>query len=91
MCPDGVLAVTGVDEELASREVFMDDDGIRRLFDKDMSKGTEVFRDELLRRCLDVLGAEDAQHELEDDQLDHHAAADDLRTPASSHPTGVGE
>lgn len=48
---------------------------LERLMQQDLSAGTEAFRDELLSRCLAVLGADDKPAEIEDDYLDMLAAA----------------
>lgn len=57
---------------------------LRRLFKTDFSAGTEAFRDELLARCLEVLGADGPKagnviefEELTDAELDLLAAAGD--------------
>ena len=49
---------------------------LSRIMKTDLSKGTEEFRDNLLGRCLFVLGADDSV-ELADDELDMLAAAGD--------------
>ena len=51
---------------------------VDQLMKLDFSAGTEAFRDELLGRCLVVLGNEDEIKELNDNQLDTLAAAGDL-------------
>lgn len=52
------------------------DDAIIRVLSRDLSVGTDVFRDDLLRRCLDVLMSEDDTPQLlEDDELEMLAAA----------------
>lgn len=52
------------------------DQRLEQLMKQDLSAGTEAFRDDLLARCLDVLGAdEDEGVELSDSDLDMLAAA----------------
>ncbi len=53
---------------------------VEQLMKLDFSAGTEAFRDELLGRCLAVLGNENEIKELDDDQLDMLAAAGDFRS-----------
>ena len=49
---------------------------IERLMRQDLSAGTEVFREELLARCLDVLDADDDTCvEVDDSDLEMLAAA----------------
>ena len=50
---------------------------LERLMKLDFSVGTEEFRDDLLSRCLDVLGEDDECAVLDDDVLDLLAAAGD--------------
>lgn len=45
----------------------------------DYSVGTEAFRDELLERCLTVLGAGDEGRVIADDDLEMLAAAGDVK------------
>ena len=74
---------------------------LTRVFQADLSVGTEAFRDELLVRCLDVLGADDGTaqsdatllafnggRDLDDGELEFLAAAGDLDTipPAPKLP-----
>ena len=47
---------------------------LERLMKQDFSVGTDAFREDLLSRCLAVLG-EDGGVELSDDDLDMLAAA----------------
>ena len=54
------------------------DKTLEQLFQQDLSAGTEEFRDELLARCLDVLGADDGVDEIDDGLLDMLAAAGDV-------------
>ena len=64
----------------------MDDADAARILKHDFSAGTESFREDLLGRCLAVLGSgedertagsseSDAYRELDDDELDMLAAA----------------
>ena len=62
---------------------------LQQLLAQDLSAGTETFRDELLARCLDLLGTDDAAvhdmadaYELADSDLELLAAAGD---PSSIH------
>ena len=55
----------------------MDERDIERILRQDLSKGTDEFRDELLSRCLAVLGSQDGV-ELDDSDLELLAAAGDL-------------
>ena len=59
----------------------MDDDKLeqklQQLLKQDLSAGTESFRDALLARCLDELGADEDGSELDDEALDLLAAAGD--------------
>ena len=59
----------------------MDDAGfeqtVDRLLNQDLSSGTEEFRDNLLQRCLDVLGCDESEAFLDDADLDLIAAAGD--------------
>ena len=49
---------------------------IERLMKSDFSAGTDAFREDLLARCLDVLGADDDQcAEVDDSDLEMLAAA----------------
>ena len=49
---------------------------LKGLFSKDLSAGTEAFREDLLARCLDVLGSE--AQKLADDELEMLSAAGDV-------------
>ena len=62
---------------------------IRRILGKDLSVGTEAFRDSLLKRCLSVLdsGSEDGI-ELDDDQIELLAAAGSLEVLFSPEDMG---
>ena len=55
----------------------MDERDIERILRQDLSKDTDEFRDELLSRCLSVLGSQDGV-ELDDSDLELLAAAGDL-------------
>ena len=70
---------------------------IERLLAQDLSKGSERFRDALLRECLAVLGAdggnptaeaEGSGEEVDDDCLDMLAAAGDRLDMAQMRPLG---
>ncbi|MGI6220840.1 MAG: hypothetical protein ACOYIP_03030 [Coriobacteriales bacterium] len=52
----------------------MGDSRMEQALKRDFSQGTEQFREDLLGRCLDVLGA-DNRSELADAELDMLAAA----------------
>lgn len=54
------------------------DKTLERLLQQDFSAGTEAFRDELLSRCLAVLGADDGVGVVDDNLLDMLAAAGDV-------------
>ena len=56
----------------------MDEHEIAKILRQDLSKGTEEFRDTLLKRCLAVLDSENTGLSLEDDELEMLAAAGDL-------------
>ena len=56
----------------------MDESAIERLLGRDLSEGTEAFRDALLYRCLEVLGQADEGIPLDDDALDLLSAAGEL-------------
>lgn len=53
----------------------MDEKRIEQILAKDYSVGTERFRDELLARCLDVIGEKDEPQELADEEFEMLAAA----------------
>lgn len=54
---------------------MLTDEKIIAALSQDLSAGTEVFRDKLLNRCLNVFDQMDSPVELSDDQLDMLAAA----------------
>ena len=54
----------------------MNDERLERALAYDFSAGTEAFRDDLLRRCLEVLRTEGSV-ELDDEQLELLSAAGD--------------
>ena len=68
---------------------------LARLLKQDLSEGTEGFRDALLNRCLNELGAEDGADGdevaiLDDDSLEMLAAAGDVaQRPASLPQNGA--
>lgn len=51
---------------------------LERLLQRDPSAGSEAFREDLLARCLEVLGADDEVVALDDDELDMLSAAGDI-------------
>ena len=54
----------------------MDEVGIQTLLARDLSVGTERFREALLSSCLALVGADEAQGELlDDEELEMLAAA----------------
>ena len=55
----------------------MDEERIARILSRGFSDGTESFRDDLLDRCLAVLGAEDQGRVVSDEELELLAAAGD--------------
>ena len=64
---------------------------VNRLFKLDFSAGTEDFREDLLSRCLDALGTEDAPksdstacRELTISELELLAAAGDAYSPINT-------
>ena len=66
---------------------------LQQMFKLDLSAGTEAFRDDLLARCLAVLGSDSASNdasegiELDDDALDLLAAAGDPSALHGDRPT----
>ena len=56
----------------------MDDRDIERILGKDLSVGTDAFREKLLGKCLESIESLDEGVELGDDVLDMLAAAGDL-------------
>ena len=75
-CSAGEYKVSNVWDSAISSGGAMVEKKLSRIMKTDLSKGTEEFRDALLRRCLFVLGADDVV-ELADDELDMLAAAGD--------------
>ena len=65
----------------------MDESAIERLLGRDLSEGTEAFRDALLDRCLEVLGQADEGIPLDDDALDLLSAAGGVTHAPSSRTT----
>lgn len=65
---------------------------LQRLLEQDLSIGTEGFRDKLLARCLDVLGADSQAldgvfcDELTDAELELLAAGGDPIVPGGAIP-----
>ena len=55
----------------------MNEEEIARILGKGFSAGTESFRDDLLKRCLAALDAEDEARVVPDDELELLAAAGD--------------
>ena len=53
----------------------MNEKELERLLKQNYSEGTEAFRDDLLKRCLSLLGSNNG--EIDDDALDSLAAAGD--------------
>lgn len=64
---------------------------LKRLLQQDLSAGTEVFRDELLARCLDVLDADDGVDEIDDSLLDMLAAAGDVYSAQGEDPDALAQ
>ena len=62
----------------SKRGAGVDEREIAKVLQQDLSKGTEAFRDALLRRCLDVLDSDNDGRSLDDDELEMLAAAGDL-------------
>lgn len=66
---------------------------LQQMLKLDLSAGTEAFRDDLLARCLDVLGSDSASNdpsegiELDDATLDLLAAAGDLSALHGDRPS----
>lgn len=56
----------------------MDEREIARILKQDLSVGTEAFRDNLLARCIAVLGTDDYAIELDDADLELLSAAGDI-------------
>ncbi len=56
----------------------MDEKEIARILKQDLSVGTEAFRDDLLARCIAVLGTDDYAIELDDADLELLSAAGDI-------------
>ena len=59
----------------------MDEKDIKKILSTDLSESTEAFRDELLKRCLDLLPSDDGSFELVDADLELLAAAGDANSP----------
>lgn len=60
-----------------SEGIGVEEQDIIRMLSEDYSAGTDAFREELLERCLEVLGDEDHAVELDDQELEMLAAAGD--------------
>ena len=54
------------------------DQKLDQLMGQDLSIGTEAFREDLLNRCLAILGTDSSGIELDDDELDLLSAAGDV-------------
>ena len=54
------------------------DQKLDQLMGQDLSVGTEAFREDLLNRCLAILGTDSSGIELDDDELDLLSAAGDV-------------
>ena len=54
------------------------DQKLDQLMGQDLSIGTEAFREDLLNRCLAIMGADSSGIELDDGELDLLSAAGDV-------------
>ena len=59
---------------------------IEQLLQVDLSTGTEAFRDALLKRCLEELGADGEGTALDDAELEMLAAAGAPDAPRTNDP-----
>ena len=65
----------------------MNEKKLERLFQSDLSLGTDAFRDALLERCLEVIRSDEGSP-ISESELDLLAAAGDPFYPPFTHNKG---